>query len=160
MDRLSTPKISRRDFMQATIAAIGGLIGLAVGIPAIEYIIGPALKKNVQNWIQLGAVSKVELKTPTLFKANIQSQTGWIVSQDELSVYVLTEDGQSFTAMSNICTHLGCRVRWIPDDRKFACPCHNGVFGEDGSVISGPPPRPLDRYQTKVENGFLFILRG
>ncbi len=55
MDKLSTPKISRRDFMQATIAAIGGLIGIAVGIPAIEYIVGPALKKNVQNWIQLGA---------------------------------------------------------------------------------------------------------
>jgi menaquinol-cytochrome c reductase iron-sulfur subunit len=160
MDRLSKPKISRRDFMQVTIAAIGGLIGIAVGVPAIEYIVGPALKKNVQNWIQLGVVSKVELNTPTLFKANIQNQTGWIVSQDEISVYVMTEDGQRFTAMSNVCTHLGCRVRWIPADSKFACPCHNGVFDKDGSVLSGPPPRPLDRFQTKVENGILFILRG
>jgi menaquinol-cytochrome c reductase iron-sulfur subunit len=160
MDRLSKPKISRRDFMQITIAAIGGLIGIAVGVPAIEYIVGPALKKNVQNWIQLGAVSKVELNTPTLFKANIQNQTGWIVSQDEISVYVMTENGHSFTAMSNVCTHLGCRVRWIPADSKFACPCHNGVFDKHGSVLSGPPPRPLDRFQTKVENGILFILRG
>jgi menaquinol-cytochrome c reductase iron-sulfur subunit len=160
MDKSSTKKISRRDFMQATIVAIGGLIGVAVGIPAIEYIVGPALKKNVQNWIQLGAINKVELNTPTLFKANIQNQTGWIVSQDEISVYVLTEDGQKFTALSNVCTHLGCRVRWITDENKFACPCHNGVFAKDGSVISGPPPRPLDHYQTKVENGTLFILRG
>jgi menaquinol-cytochrome c reductase iron-sulfur subunit len=160
MDKLATRKISRRDFMSLTIAAIGGLIGVVVGIPAIEYIVGPALKKNVQNWIQLGAVSKVEPNTPALFKANIQNQTGWIVSQDEISVYVMTEDGQSFTAMSNVCTHLGCRVRWIPIENKFACPCHNGVFGKDGRVISGPPPRPLDRYQTKVENGILFILRG
>jgi menaquinol-cytochrome c reductase iron-sulfur subunit len=160
MDSSPTPKISRRDFMKGTIVAIGGLIGLAIGIPAVEYIVGPALKKNVQNWIQLGAVSKVELNTPTLFKANIQNQTGWIVSQDELSVYILTEDGQNYTAISNVCTHLGCRVRWIPSENKFACPCHNGVFAKDGSVISGPPPRPLDRYQTKVENGILFILRG
>ena len=160
MDKSSTPKINRRDFMKVTIFAIGGLIGAAVGIPAIEYIVGPALKKNVENWIQLGAISKVELNSPTLFKANIQSQTGWIVSQQEISVYILTEDGQNYTAMSNVCTHLGCRVRWIPDESKFACPCHNGFFAKDGSVVSGPPPRPLDRYQTKVENGILFILRG
>lgn len=160
MDKASTPKINRRDFMKATIFAIGGLIGAAVGIPAIEYIVGPALKKSVEDWIQLGAVSKVEVNSPTLFKANIQSQTGWIVSQQEISVYVLTEDGQNYTAMSNVCTHLGCRVRWIQDENKFACPCHNGFFAKDGSVVSGPPPRPLDRYQTKVENGMLFILRG
>lgn len=160
MDNSPTPKISRRDFMKGAIVAIGGLVGLAIGIPAIEYIVGPALKKNVQNWIQLGAVSKVELNTPTLFKTNIQNQTGWIVSQDELSVYILTEDGQNYTAISNVCTHLGCRVRWIPSENKFACPCHNGVFAKDGSVISGPPPRPLDRYQIKVENGILFVLRG
>lgn len=160
MDRSSDPKISRRDFMKGTIFAIGGLIGAAVGIPAIEYIVGPALRKNVQNWIQLGAISKVELNSPTLFKASIQNQTGWIVSEEEISVYVLTEDGQTFTAMSNVCTHLGCRVRWIPNEGQFACPCHNGVFGKDGSVVAGPPPRPLDRYETKVENGILYILRG
>lgn len=160
MDKSPTPKISRRQFMAATIYAIGGLIGLAVGIPAIEYIVGPALTKNTQNWIRLGAIAKIELNTPTLFKTTVQNQTGWISSQEEISVYVLTEDGQTYTAMSNICTHLGCRVRWIPDQNKFDCPCHNGVYGKDGSVISGPPPRPLDRYQTKVENGVLFILRG
>jgi menaquinol-cytochrome c reductase iron-sulfur subunit len=160
MDSEPTPKISRRDFMKGAIFAIGGLIGAVVGIPAIEYIVGPALKKNVQNWIRLGAVSKVEQSVPTLFKTNVQNQTGWIVSQDEVSVYVLTEDGQTYTALSNVCTHLGCHVRWIPDQNEFACPCHNGVFAKDGTVVSGPPPRPLDRYQTKIENGMLFILRG
>ena len=160
MDRSPTPKISRRDFMKATIFAIGGLIGAIVGVPAIEYIIGPALKKNTQNWIRLGAVGKVEFNSPTLFKATIQNQTGWINSQEEISVYVLTGDGQTYIAMSNVCTHLGCRVRWVSDQDKFFCPCHNGVFAKDGSVVSGPPPRPLDRFQTKVENGALFILRG
>jgi len=160
MDKIPTPKISRRQFMSATICAIGGLIGAAIGIPAIEYIIGPALAKKTQNWIRLAAISKIELNTPTLFKATIENQTGWISAQEEISAYVLTEDGQTYVALSNVCTHLGCRVRWIQDESKFACPCHNGVFAKDGSVISGPPPRPLDRFQTKVENGVLFILRG
>jgi menaquinol-cytochrome c reductase iron-sulfur subunit len=160
MDKQPTPKISRRDFMKTAIVAIGGLIGVAVGVPAISYIVGPALKKNTQNWIRLGVVSKVELDTPTLFKATIESQTGWISTQEEISTYVLTQDGQNFIAMSNVCTHLGCRVRWVSDQGKFFCPCHNGVFAKDGSVISGPPPRPLDRLTTKVEDGALFILGG
>jgi menaquinol-cytochrome c reductase iron-sulfur subunit len=37
------------------------------------------------------------------------------------------------------------------------CPCHSSVFSVDGAVISGPAPRPLDRYETKVENGKLLL---
>ncbi|MFA5872930.1 MAG: ubiquinol-cytochrome c reductase iron-sulfur subunit [Anaerolineales bacterium] len=147
--------------MKITIGAIGGLIGLGFGIPAIAYVVGPALVKGqAQEWIQLGAISKIELGKPTLFKVKITRQTGWIVNEEELSVYVLTEDGRDYVAMSNICTHLGCRIRWITDQDKFFCPCHNGVFDKQGNVVSGPPPRPLDRYETKVENDQLFILGG
>ncbi|HLO34005.1 MAG TPA: ubiquinol-cytochrome c reductase iron-sulfur subunit, partial [Anaerolineales bacterium] len=72
--------------------------------------------------------------------------------------YVLTQDGRDFIAMSNVCTHLGCRVRWIAEKNNFICPCHNGVFDKEGKVLAGPPPRPLNRYQVKVENDQLFIL--
>ena len=77
-----------------------------------------------------------------------------------MTVFVVTEDGRNFVALSNICTHLGCRVRWVSDQGKFFCPCHNGVFDKDGNVVSGPPPRPLDRYDVKVEDGQIFILGG
>ena len=161
MEKEEEKEISRRDFMKITIGAIGGLIGLGFGIPAIAYVVGPALVKGqAQEWIQLGAISKIELGKPTLFKAKITRQTGWIVNEEELSVYVLTEDGRDYIAMSNICTHLGCHIRWITDQDKFFCPCHNGVFDKQGNVVSGPPPRPLDRYETKVENDQLLILGG
>ncbi len=161
MEHSEKKEISRREFMKYTIAALGGLIGLGYGIPAIGYVVAPALAKSqAQQWIQLGAVSKVELGTPTLFKVNISRQTGWIVNQEELSVYVLTENGRDFVAMSNVCTHLGCRIRWIADQGQYYCPCHNGVYDKQGNVVSGPPPRPLDKYQTKVENDQLFILEG
>ncbi|HLO15893.1 MAG TPA: ubiquinol-cytochrome c reductase iron-sulfur subunit [Anaerolineales bacterium] len=153
-------KMSRRDFMKAAIVGIGGVIGAAIGLPAIAYIVGPALKQTTDTWIRLGAVNKVELSNPTLFKTTIETQTGWINTQEELSAYVLTENGQNFVVMSNICTHLGCRVRWIADKQGFFCPCHNGVFAKDGTVISGPPPRPLDQFQNKVEDGILYIKRG
>lgn len=151
--------VSRRDFMKLTISVIGGVIGLSWAIPAVAYLVEPALKTNQgEGWIQLGSTAKIEVGVPTLFKVNIQRQTGWVTNEEELSAYVLTEDAREFIAMSNVCTHLGCRVRWIADKQGFYCPCHNGVFAKDGTVISGPPPRPLTRYEVKVENGQLFIL--
>ena len=154
-------KINRRDFMSITTWAIGILIGAGLGIPAIAYIIGPALRKDETfSWIRLGSVSKVEIGVPTLFKAKVERQTGWIVNEEEITVYVLTENGRDFIAMSNICTHLGCRVRWIADQNEFFCPCHNGVFDKAGAVVAGPVPRPLDQYDVKVEDDQLFILGG
>lgn len=160
MDTSQEGKMGRRDFMKAVIAGVSGLIGAAVGLPAIAYIVGPAIKQATDTWIRLGTVNKVELGTPTLFKTIIETQTGWINAEEEFSAYVLTENGQDFIVMSNICTHLGCRVRWIPNQDGFYCPCHNGVFAKDGAVIAGPPPRPLDRFESKVEDGVLFIKRG
>ena len=152
---------SRRDFMNTAIVAIGGFISAAFAIPALVYIVGPALqKKQLEEWLRLGSTDKVEPGTPTLFKANIERQTGWIMNEEEISVYVLTENGRDYVAMSNICTHLGCRVRWISDQAQFFCPCHNGVFDKAGKVVSGPPPRPLDRYETKVENNQILVKVG
>jgi menaquinol-cytochrome c reductase iron-sulfur subunit len=146
--------------MRATVLGIGGLISAAIGLPAIAYVVGPALKQASDLWIRLGAISKVELDNPTLFKTTVETETGWINTQEEISAYVLTPNGQDFEVLSNICTHLGCRVRWIADEGKFYCPCHNGVFAKDGTVVSGPPPRPLDRFESKVEDGILYIRRG
>lgn len=152
--------VSRKDFMRSAIFAIGGFIGFSIGIPAIAYILGPALKKNqTQDWIPLGSPSKVEIGIPTLFRTRIEQKAGWITEEQELNFYVLTENGREFSALSNVCTHLGCRVRWVEDETQFFCPCHNAVFDKQGNVVSGPPPRPLDTFEVKVENGQLFILR-
>lgn len=153
-------KVNRSDFMKATIVGVSGLIGAAYGLPAIAYVVGPAIQQDTGDWIQLGSVNKVEMNTPTLFKTVVETQTGWIKTEEEVSAYVLTEDGQTFVVMSNVCTHLGCRIRWIEDKGEFFCPCHNGAFAKDGTVVGGPPPRPLDRFDNKVENGILFVKRG
>lgn len=154
-------KLSRRNFLGFATWAIGGLIGAGMVVPAIIYIIGPALKKQLaQQWIQLGPVSKIELGTPTLYKFKVQRQSGWIANEEEISVYVYTEDGRAYKALSNVCTHLGCRIRWVAEQAEFFCPCHNAVFDKQGNVVSGPPPRPLDQFQVKVENNQLFVLGG
>jgi Rieske Fe-S protein len=34
---------------------------------------------------------------------------------------------------------------------RFRCPCHGGVFDAEGNVVEGPPPRPLDRVEVRVD---------
>jgi Rieske Fe-S protein len=48
-------------------------------------------------------------------------------------------------------------VRWEGDKSRFFCPCHNGVFDREGQVVSGPPPRALDRYDVEVMAGAIYL---
>ena len=65
------------------------------------------------------------------------------------------EDG--YKVFSSVCTHLGCIVRWEENKNRFYCPCHQGVFSTTGEVVSGPPPRALDKYEVKMERNLVFI---
>jgi menaquinol-cytochrome c reductase iron-sulfur subunit len=152
--------ITRRELLGRGTAVIGALITAGLAIPAIAYIVGPALREQVADWIRLGSTAKVEIGTPTLFKASIERQTGWIQSTDQIAAYVLTDNGRDYVAMSNICTHLACRVRWVADREQFLCPCHNGIFDKEGNVVSGPPPEPLERYEVQVDNDTIMIKAG
>jgi Rieske Fe-S protein len=60
-------------------------------------------------------------------------------------------------AISTICTHLGCTVHWQSDRKEFYCPCHNGRFDQNGNVLSGPPPGPLDLYRVEIEGDNVFV---
>ncbi|MCE5311645.1 MAG: ubiquinol-cytochrome c reductase iron-sulfur subunit [Nitrospiraceae bacterium] len=63
----------------------------------------------------------------------------------------------SVTALSPVCTHLGCTVVWDHNSSEFVCPCHAGRYNISGEVISGPPPKPLERFTLRVESGRVFI---
>jgi len=62
------------------------------------------------------------------------------------------EGGDEIVALSARCTHLGCMVRWLPIERRFACPCHGSGFTPEGINIEGPAPRPLERYAIRLTN--------
>lgn len=53
-------------------------------------------------------------------------------------------------AFSAICTHTDCTVEYIPAKGVIFCACHNGVYSLEGRNVSGPPPRPLERYQVTL----------
>ena len=150
--------ISRREFITLTTAAVGTFIGVIVGLPAIAYLIDPALKTGTTDtWIPLGKLESFEVGKPTLSTFTRSKVNGWEKSVNSYGVFVLLKSQAEVVVFSNVCTHLSCRVNWHDDKQQYICPCHDGRFGSDGQVVSGPPPRPLDVYTTKVENGTLSI---
>lgn len=59
---------------------------------------------------------------------------------------LIRTDVESFVAFSQKCTHLSCAVYYAREKNRLECPCHEGYFSiKDGSVLQGPPPRPLPR---------------
>jgi len=155
-----TPVVSRKNFMQTVIGGVGGIIAIGFGIPGIAYVVSPALQEKVESWILLGPTSEVKLGQPTLFRATMERKSGWVSDIAEYSVYIRSDDGQNFKALSNVCTHLGCRVRWQEDEQVFHCPCHDAKFDKDGMVLSGPPPRPLDAVTIKIEDDKIYMFGG
>lgn len=63
-------------------------------------------------------------------------------------------------ALSAVCTHLGCIVQWKPEGKQLFCPCHAAVFDIYGNVISGPPPRPLPRYNAFIRKDEIIIQKA
>ncbi|NIS59837.1 MAG: Rieske 2Fe-2S domain-containing protein [Proteobacteria bacterium] len=69
-----------------------------------------------------------------------------------------TDEG--LLAMSAICTHLSCIVRWNEPRNVFECPCHAGVFNAVGEVIAGPPRRPLGLHPVKIVENKIVVDTG
>jgi Rieske Fe-S protein len=150
--------ISRRDFIKATTAFISALIGVGIGLPAIAYLLPPSLRKTEdESVIDLGPLDEYPLGIPTLFEFTRTKVNGWERTGMSYGVFVLRQTEKEVRVFSDICTHLACRVSWHPDQKHYISPCHDGHFDILGSNVSGPPPRPLDEFVAKIEDGNLYI---
>ena len=69
----------------------------------------------------------------------------------EYNVWIVRDD-EKITALSTVCTHLGCTPNWQETDRKFKCPCHGSGFRSTGINFEGPAPRPLERFKIGLAN--------
>jgi menaquinol-cytochrome c reductase iron-sulfur subunit len=154
----NSPNLSRRDFTTIVVGTLGTIIAAAVGLPAIGYMLGPALKTNKSEaWIPLGKVENFPVDEPTLVSFTRSKVNGWEKTVISYGVYVVKPSNGDIYVLSNVCTHLSCRVTWREDNEDYICPCHDGIFDPQGIVISGPPPKPLYRYETKIEDDTLYI---
>ncbi len=153
-----SPSISRREFVTLTISALGSLIAVVVGLPAIGYLVSPALKTQKEDvWIPLGLLESYKVGEPILFMFTRSKAAGWEKTIISYGVYIVRKEDGSVDVFSNVCTHLGCHVTWQDDSRQYSCPCHDARFDIEGKIVSGPPPRPMNKYETQIVDGKLSI---
>ena len=140
--------------------AFGGLAVAAVALPVVGFALAPIFDRPDEQWEGVG--SPDDYTSDTYRQAVITIVNG-VGDSGKTTVYIrkgstdLDEDPNTFIAISTRCAHLGCPVRFVRAAGNFICPCHGGVYDFEGKVIGGPPVRPLDRFQTRVQNGQLQI---
>jgi menaquinol-cytochrome c reductase iron-sulfur subunit len=157
------PLPGRRTFFQMLArwgtVAVGGLATLALGVPIVGYLLGALFKREVK-WVPLGRadqypVGETRLKT---FDNPLRQPWDGMVANTGCFVCNLGKDelGQDrFRVLAVNCAHLGCPVSWFPQSGLFMCPCHGGVYYENGERASGPPPRGLFHCVVRVVGGNL-----
>ena len=147
----------RRSFLEKLTACIGGIIGFAAGIPLIGFAIAPAFKKGESKWVDLGLVARLKNSQFKKVDYTFTAKDGWVKATKKRSVYVTDIGNGEWNVFSRTCSHLGCLVRWNEQRGEFLCPCHGAIFDKNGTVIAGPPPRPLQKFDVKVEAGVLYV---
>jgi Rieske Fe-S protein len=73
------------------------------------------------------------------------------------SMWLLKNPDGTLTAYDPRCTHALCEVNWVSAEDKFKCNCHGGEFALDGTVIAGPPPRPLNKFPLTESGGTVTV---
>ena len=154
-----TEGTSRRYFFVGAIYGLWALISAALGIPALIYLLFPPKAHKMEEWVEVGDITRLVPDVPVEMTFRKNRVDGWKVTSEKSTAWVVKDASNRVTAFGPQCTHLGCAYHWDDAKSEFLCPCHNSLFRADGKVVSGPAPRPLDRYETKVSGTKLLIGR-
>ncbi|RME81236.1 MAG: ubiquinol-cytochrome c reductase iron-sulfur subunit, partial [Caldilineae bacterium] len=138
----SGKKIDRRQFL----GAVFGVSFLALlgetGFIFKEFVTPILEEGSFGTVIRAGRVEEFEMNSVNYFR--------------QARFYLVRVEG-GFLALYRKCTHLGCVVPWIEEERRFNCPCHSSVFTPLGEVVSGPAPRPLDLFPVEIRDGEVYV---
>ena len=153
--------VTRRNAFIVSSQVLTGVAGAAVVLPTIAFALAPVFTPFEVRWEAVGTTDEFTNET---YRAVVFTETLGIGEAGKTTAYVRqgssdiegeTDDG--YVAISTRCAHLGCPVRYVQSAENFICPCHGGVYDFQGKRIGGPPPRPLDRFQTRVRDGLVEI---
>ena len=133
----------RRKFLGVCLAGATAAAAVAAGYPVFQYL---APKQG-----EVGA-DKLTFATTDI----PEGEAKFFEYAGSSAVLVKTKTGDT-VALSAVCTHLGCIVQWEKDKQDFLCPCHAGRYSPEGTVLSGPPPRPLAKIPITIAEGKITV---
>ncbi len=151
---------SRRNFM-IRFGVLLNVVGASMlGLPILGYLVAPLRRRAEQAWIPLGRLADYPQGQTRFAEYANPFRVPWDGMTLKTPCWVRRKEDGSFQVFAINCAHLGCPVRWFQESRLFMCPCHGGVYYEDGSRASGPPPRGLFEYQVEVRGEELGVRGG
>lgn len=134
-------EMSRRSFLSTAWKVSFGLLA-AAGVITTWDLLKPTLAAGVDVLVKTVKPDAV----PSAGVLEVPKARGYLVKvEDEV------------LALSEVCSHLGCRVPYIDENTRFECPCHGSKFTREGDYIEGPAPRGMDEYATEVIDGIIVI---
>lgn len=142
--------ISRRVFLRGAFVSAAGLFTLEM-LGGFTFFFRP---QKIGAFGQLVRAGKVE-----------DFAVGSVTHFQEGKFY-LSRVPEGFVAMWHKCTHLGCTVPWIPQEKsedgladkgRFNCPCHGSIYDRYGVVTAGPAPRPFDLFPVTIIDGVVMV---
>lgn len=147
-------EVERRDFLSVA-AAVGMGGGLVAGYGTFGVIAARFLDAPGQpvGWQYLTTVDEMKPGDSLTYAAPNGAKV--VIARQGAGT-----SAEDFVALSSVCPHLGCAVHWEPQNDRFFCPCHNGVFDRQGVATEGPPAKAKQRlleFPLKVEDGLLYI---
>ncbi len=151
---------TRREFFALISAALAGGAGLIVAVPVVGALVAPLTRPQPPEWRNVGAVADFPVGSTILVTFEDPSPLSWSGVASQTSAWLRRRGATDFIAFAVNCTHLGCPVRWVPDGQLFLCPCHGGVFYQDGTVAAGPPELPLYQYPVRIQGDQVQVQSG
>jgi menaquinol-cytochrome c reductase iron-sulfur subunit len=150
--------LNRRNFLSRISIAAAAFGAFLVGIPVVGFLFAPLFRDPPRLWRQVGPVDSFKVNEISEVTFDDSSSLPWAGLTSKTAAWLHRKSEGEFVAYSVNCSHLGCPVRWEAEAKLFMCPCHGGMYYENGSVAAGPPPRGLTRYPVRVQDGRVEVL--
>ena len=145
---LSKDKTSRRTLLKVILGGSAAASLSAFLYPILRYIVPPAETNMGADSAVAANVDELKPNSSKIFRFGSRP-----------ALLIRMADG-NYRAISATCTHLGCTVQYRTDLQQVWCACHNGMYDTNGRNISGPPPRPLEKYQVHVQGNEIQVTKA
>lgn len=142
--------------LTAGVAIVNAITAGLLATPCLGYLLSPLLRRRGSRWVSLGPASQFQAQDSQRVEYDFRDESDFVERDVRRIAFVLRE-GDELIVLSPTCTHMGCNVAFDEASGTFDCPCHGGRYDRTGSVIAGPPPKPLLRFQTRQVDGELEI---
>lgn len=143
MDEPSVADKQRRTFLGLVLGCIGAAVAAASGWSLFRYL-SPSADDSASGPVRVA-------------RDSVDVGDAYFFSYQGRPAVLLQPRAGEYIAMSAVCTHLGCIVKWVDDKQELLCPCHAGRFSTSGQVIAGPPPENLENYSVTLDGDDILI---